>query len=55
MSNLGKVNFIKILIDCLGSDETYNPNLPSARIEGEFGRDEDIFHCETAGSWGRQV
>lgn len=32
----------KMLVDCLGSAEQYNANMPSARIEGEFGRDEDI-------------
>lgn len=32
----------KILSDCMGSTESYNPNLPSARVVGQLGRDEDI-------------
>lgn len=32
----------KILSDCMGSAESYNPNLPSARVVGQLGRDEDV-------------
>lgn len=32
----------KILSDCMGSAESYNPNLPSARVAGQLGRDEDV-------------
>ena len=37
-----KSSLKKVLRECLGSTENYNPNLPSARIRGQLGRDEDV-------------